>query len=342
LRNILLAAILFLSPQSPTQFPPLGSIDFYGLHKVSEAQVRQALSFHEGDTIDTAQFHQKKQDAEQKLAAIPGVQNAFLTLVCCTEGQKSMLYVGIQETGTSCSAFQPAPVGTVRLPEDIVRAGKDLDSAGEKAMRKGDFGEDDSQGHALGHDPDLHAVQLRFVTLAEAHTANLKDVLQNSSDAEQRALAAEVLGYVKEKQSVVPNLVAAMRDPSPDVRNNATRALLVFTRYSAEPPSRRIRVSPQPFIEMLNSCVWTDRNKSSAALAELTEQRDPALLAEIREQALHSLVEMANWKWLGHATNALMILGRMGGMSDEQIQQDLESGKRERVIAAAEANKPGK
>jgi hypothetical protein len=341
LRNILLAAILFLSPQSPTQFPPLGSIDFYGLHKVSEAQVRQALNFHEGDATDTDHFHQQKLEAELKLATIPGVQNAFLTLVCCADGQKSMLYVGIQETGITCSAFQPAPVGTVRLPEDIVRAGKDLEIASEKAMRKGDFGEDDSQGHALNHDPDVRAVQVRFVRLAQVHLANLKDVLQNSSDAEQRALAAEVLGYVAEMQSVVPELVAAMGDPSPDVRNNATRALLVFSRYSAEPPIRKIRVPAQPFIEMLNSCVWTDRNKSSAALAELTEQRDPALLAEIRKQALPSLVEMAKWKWLGHATSSLMILGRIGGLSDEQIQQDLESGKRERVIAAAEANKLG-
>jgi hypothetical protein len=44
----------------------------------------------------------------------------------------------------------------------------------------------------------------------------------------QRALAAQVLGYVSDKQAVVGDLVQAMSDPFDDVRNNAMRALLVF------------------------------------------------------------------------------------------------------------------
>jgi len=335
LRNLLVLLLLSLSPQAPAGFPPLGIIDFYGLRTVSEAQVRPALSFHEGDAIDIVQFEKRKHEAEQKIASIPGVKEAFLTLVCCADGQKSILYVGIEEANTACSAFQPAPEGSARLAGEVVRAGSDFDAAFQKSMEKGDFAEDDSQGYALFHDPDVRAVQLRFVTLAEVHFSNLIDVLRDSSDARQRALAAEVLGYVKDKQSVVPDLVAAMRDPSPDVRNNATRALVVFSRFSPTPPAEKIRIPPQPFIELLNSCIWTDRNKSSAALAELTEQRDPLLLAALQKQALPSLLEMAQWKSMGHAWSSLMILGRIGGLSDDEIEKHLDAGDRGTVIAAA-------
>jgi len=41
---------------------------------------------------------------------------------------------------------------------------------------------------------------------------------------------------------------------------------------------------------MLDSCVWSDRNKSAAAVAELTGSRDPALLAEISKRAFPPLL----------------------------------------------------
>ena len=334
LGNLLLILLLSLAPQSPESYPPLGVIDFYGLHTVSEAQVRQVLGFHEGDAIDLAQLEKEKREAERRITTIPGVKAVFLEFVCCTNDQKSMLYVGIEETNSACSVFQPAPQGNVRLTSDVIRAGSDFEAAIGEAVEKGDAAEDDSQGHALNHNPEVRSVQVRFIILAEAHLANLEDVLRDSYDADQRALAAQVLGYVKDKQSVVPNLLAAMHDPSSGVRNNASRALLVFARFSPTLAAGRIQVSPQPFIEMLNSCIWTDRNKSSFALAELTQQRDAALLAEIRKEALPSLMEMARWKLMGYARPSLMILGRIGGLSDEQIEKDLEAGNREAIIAA--------
>jgi len=320
--------------------PPIGVIDFYGLRTVPEISVREVLGFHEGDPVDLYHFNEKKQESERKLAGIPGVRSASLSLVCCTDDHKSMLYVGIEEVSAPCLQFQPAPQGGVRLTDDVVQAGKDSDAAFEKTIQKRDFGEDDSQGHALSHDPDLRAAQLRFVALAESYLANLKDVLHSSSDERQRALAAQVLGYAKDKQAVVPDLVAAMRDPSYGVRNNAARALLVFAKFVPNPPAPKIQVPPQPFIEMLNSCAWTDRNKSAGALGQLTEQRDPALLAALRERALPSLLEMAQWKTMGHAWFSLTILGRIGGLSEEDIQKDLEQGKREKVIAAAQSVGP--
>lgn len=255
---------------------------------------------------------------------------------CCTPEGKSTLYVGVQEKNTTCMTFSAAPQGSVRLADDVVRAGNDFQAAWEKAIISGDAAEDDSKGYALNHNAAVRAVELRFVTLARLHLANLRDVLQHSADAEQRALAAQVLGYAEDRQSVTGNLIAATRDPSSNVRNNATRALMVFARYSRTPAGAGLHISSQPFIEMLNSCIWTDRNKSSLALAELTEQRDPKLLSEIRQEALPSLMEMAQWKLMGHAGPSLSILGRIGGLSEKQIERDIETGNRQAILSAAQ------
>jgi hypothetical protein len=326
--------VLLVSWQTADQIPPIGIIDFYGIRSMPEAQVRQALDFHEGDQLSSDQFGKKMQAAERKLEALPGIKKARLSFICCAEGNKGILFVGIQETGATCQEFAPAPQGTVRLPADVVQASKDMDTAFEK-LQEGGLEEDDSQGYALFHDPGMHAVQLRFPALAEKHLTILRDVLRNSSDAADRAFAAEVLGYAKDRQSVVPDLLDAMRDASDSVRNNAMRALMVFARYSPKAPGETVRIPAQPFVEMLNSCIWTDRNKSAAALAELTKGRDPAILTELRMHALPSLVEMARWKSLGHGTYSLWILGRLGGLSDEAIQMKLDRRDRESMIVAA-------
>jgi len=338
MRYLLALAFTVLSIQSPDAFPPLGIIDFYGLRTVQEAQLLQVLPYHLDDSIPIDQFKSQKHAVEVKLASLPGVAAAYLTLVCCTHDhdRKSILYVGIEEASTPCQKFQSAPTGSVRLTDDVLSAGSDFDVAFRKSILKGNVAEDDSQGHSLDLDPDVRAIQLRFVALADAHVARLTDVLHHSSDGQQRALAAQVLGYVKNKQAIVPHLVAAMRDPDPDVRNNSTRALLVFAEFSPKAPAHRIEISPTPFIELLNSCIWSDRNKSSGALAQLTKKRDPLLLAEIRNEALPSLLEMASWKHLGHAWDALMILGRIGELTDEEIQKDLNQGNRASIIAAAQ------
>lgn len=335
----LLLAVL-LAP-SLDAFPPLGIIDFYGLRTVGEAQVLQGLPYHLGDKIDIDQFKSQKHAVEQKLASIPGVVEAHLTLVCCNlvgdggSERKSILYVGIEENGSRCPEFQPIPTGSVKLTADVLTAGDAYEIASQKAILAGNFTEDDSQGHSLASDPTERAIQLKFLQLADVHLANLKDVLHNSSDSHQRAIAAQVLGYVKDKQAIVPDLVAAMRDPDPDVRNNASRALLVFADFSPKAPTPKINVPAEPFIQMLNSCVWSDRNKSSGALARLSEKRDPALLAELRKQALPALIEMARWKSSGHALSSLQILGRIGGLSDDAIQKRITQGDRASIIAAA-------
>jgi HEAT repeats len=144
----------------------------------------------------------------------------------------------MEERGARTMRLRAAPVGTARLAADIVQSGQEFSEALTQAVQRGDAAEDRSQGHALAHDPATRAIQERFVVYATRDLTQVRLVLRSSSDIAQRALAAQVLGYARDKQAVVEDLVRAMSDPSEEVRNNAMRALLVFRR----PPTGRERL----------------------------------------------------------------------------------------------------
>lgn len=327
---IILLALLLPAPQD-SQFPPIGIIDFYGLRSVSERQVREALQIKEGDPSPSSS---DRKEAKRRLESLPGVAEADVNLVCCDAG-KAILFIGIREKGAPSIQFRPAPQGKIRLPQDVVQAGDDLLKAWTAAVLKGNSSEDDSQGHALSTDPALRAAQERFITFAARDLKLLRDVLRHSADAEHRALAAEVIAYTANKQAIVNDLVEATRDPASGVRNDATRALVVLANSNQQTTRRPIKIPLRPFIEMLNSIEWTDRNKSSGALDALTYKRDPAILSELRQKALPSLIEMARWKSSGHAGASFFLLGRVAGFPEDEIKAAWGSGDRASFIESA-------
>jgi HEAT repeats len=334
----LIASVLVIlvgAQLSSAQQLTIGIIDFYGLGPVSEGDARQALTVKEGDkvSVDSDERPAFIGDSERRLSTVPGVVRARLNLVCCDAG-RAIVYVGIEGKGRSTTTFRSAPAGAVRLAADIVQDGKSFDEAMVVAVQRGAGGEDDSQGHALSEDPATRAIQERFVGYAARDLPQLRRVLRESSDAEHRALAAQVLGYAANKDRVVGDLLRAMRDASEEVRNNAMRALAVFA--NAAPAAQLERSIPYDgFVALLKSPVWSDRNKASWALAELSERRDPRLLEHLRREAIVPLVEMARWKSRGHAAAALTMLGRIAGLSDEVAAAASAPAEREAVIKAA-------
>jgi hypothetical protein len=221
------------------------------------------------------------------------------------------------------------------LPQDVIQAGADEYKALSDAILKGNSGEDDSQGHALSNDPAARAIQERFITFAARDLMLLRDVLRHSDDEDHRALAAQVIAYTANKQAVVNALVEAMRDPAGGVRNNAMRALWVMAQSKQQTTKQPIKIPVQPFINMLNSIEWTDRNKSSSALLRLTEKRDPAVLSELRRKALPSLIEMARWKSSAHAQASFILLGRIAELPEDEIFVAWERGDRASFIELA-------
>ena len=310
------------------QVPRVGIIDFYGVRKVPLEKLRAALGFQAGDRMPSS-----KGDVEERLEKVPGVVRANLEAVCCENG-KAILYVGIEEKGAISFELRDPPESAVLLPPEIHSAyHRFVDLLGE-AVRKGEVREDLSRGHSLIEYPPARAVQEEFVGLAGKYLPQLRETLRQSADEEARAVAAYVIGYAPNKRDIVDDLQYAMRDPDATVRANAMRALSAVIVYAAGNPDAEIRAPLTWFVEMLNSLYWTDRHSAAVALATFTEKRDPNLMAHLRERALPALVEMARWQHLPHALPAFMILGRVAGLEEKQIQDAWNRNEREAMIKA--------
>jgi hypothetical protein len=307
----------------------LDVLDFYGLRKVSEPQIRKALGVREGDRLPPS-----KGDAEAKVDQIPGIVESHLEAVCCENGQ-TILYVGIEEKGAPHFDLREAPDGEADLPEEIVGTYNRFLAAAQAASRRGSTGEDLTHGHPLMADGSARAIQEMFPSLVDQNLGQVRGALRNSSDEAQRAMAAYVLVYASRKTDVVNDLQYALKDADAGVRNNAARSLVALSVLAKLDPSADVRISPTWFIEMLNSLSWSDRNRALWALQTLTDSRDPLVLDQLRTRALDALIDMARWKTLSHALPAFVLLGRVAGMPEPEIQSAWTRGDRDAVISAA-------
>jgi hypothetical protein len=251
------------------------------------------------------------------LARAVGVAEITLAYICCTQEQQVEVYVGVAENPVRRVQTPPVFTGTARLPEDMIRADDEYGTQVREAVSRGQAREDDSQGHALAADyPPLRAVQQIFIDYARDHAALASEVLATSADARHRAVAAVILGYAPDKRAAATALSRGVSDPDEGVRNNATRALGVIAEYSVAHPELGIHIDPSPFVDMLNSVVWTDRNKGLMVLAQLTAGREPGLMKFIGERTRLALIDMCRWKNPGHSFQACLILRRVEGLPD--------------------------
>lgn len=309
------------------------AVDVYGIRTVSEASLRAAIALRAGEPVPPS-----GDSIRARVRALPGVAEAHVSMVCCSETGRTLLYVGIREVGTPPIGFRAGPSGTARLPGDILAAGDRFESALISAVRRGATGEDDSQGYSLAQDSALRSVQEGFLQIAARRSDTLTSVLRNAADATHRALAAQILAYGASRQTVARELLYAAEDPSDAVRNNATRALAVLADWVSRNPHAGVAIPPDLFLDLVNSVSWTDRNKGVMVLMPLTAARDAALLAQLRARALPSLVEMARWTNPGHALGPFLMVARIAGLSDGDAFQAWQAGDREAVIARAIAS----
>jgi len=308
------------------QGPLIGTIEIFGLSKVPKEKVRNALGAEEGKRLPRS-----KTDAEAQIEGIEGIVKANLEAVCCEEG-KAVLYIGIEERGGPHFDFLTPPETEIRLPEEIEKEWIEFVASISLAARRGNLSEDLTQGHSLMADPDTRRIQEKFVDLAAKYHDVLVGVLRQAEDGQQRAMAAFVLGYSGKKKQAADELQRAIRDPDATVRSNALQSLNALIVLAERDKEQGIRVTATWFVEMLHSVYFTDRNRASIALVNLTEKRDAAMLAQLRDRALNSLIEMAAWRSLGHALPAFILLGRIAGLAEERIQELWKESKYEDLL----------
>ena len=321
--------LLLLAGPVGAQPPKIGVLDFYGLRKIPERQVRQTIGVKEGDPLPPS-----KGDVEERLDKLSGVIESHVEAICCDQG-KVILYVGIEERGSPHFEIREPPEGDEKLPSEITGAYGRFLEAVEKAGRRGNTGEDFTQGYSRIADLSARAIQDMFPVMAKDHFTELRAVLRNSDDEQQRATAAYVMAYAPDRKAVVGELQFALRDADPGVRANAARGLKALAVKATLDPSAGIKIEPTWFIEMLNSLSWSDRSRAMEGLEILTDKRDPAVLDQLRERALPALADMARWKTLPHALPAYILLGRAAGIPEERIQESWSSGDREPLIGEA-------
>lgn len=309
--------------------PRVGVIDFYGRRTVSLEALRKALGFAEGEPLPRS-----KGDVEEALETVRDVVRARMEAACCDEQGHAILYVGIEERGAPHFEYNSPPVGEVRLSAEIHDEYAAFLEAVQKAIRSGaGINENFGDGHSLMENAQAFAHQLRFIDLARDNLGLLRDVLRESANEEHRAIAAYIIGYAAKKSDVVNDLLTALRDPDDTVRNNAMRALGAIAVLATKDAAQGIKVSPTWFIEALDSLIWQDRSTAAVTLVTLTESRPPLVLEHLKERAVPTLAEMAQWKHLAHALPAFILLGRIHGVPEEEIQKAWAEGRREELLA---------
>jgi hypothetical protein len=324
----IITLLLCLFARAYAQVPRVDVIDFYGLHKTTEAKVREAIGIKEGDPLPAS-----KGDAEERLDNIPGVAESHLEAVY--DAKKMVLYAGLEERGAPHFDIREAPEGDMKLPEVMTKEYRNFVEAAAAAARNNIVAEDLTQGQARSADPETRKIQDRFPLFATDHLAELRDVLRNSSDEDQRAIAAYIIGYAPNKRDVINDLQYALKDADAGVRANATRSLVAIEVLAKLDKTQAIKISPTWFIEMLNSLSWSDRTRAVMALMVLTDQPDSSILDQIRDRALQSLIDMARWKTLAHALPPYLLLGRIAGLPEADVQAAWSRGDRDWVITQA-------
>jgi hypothetical protein len=231
-----------------------------------------------------------------------------------------ILYADIEPAATSPAAWKREPVGAAKLPPEIVAL---YEHAMDRFANGGIYaGDETSEGYSLAKDPIMRADELKLISYARTHAANVYRALGTSVSVRDRVAAAWTAGYAPKGKRQIAALLGAVADPDSDVRNNSIRVLAVLAYHDAKTARQ---IPADPFIPMLSSLTWTDRNKAMALLAPVTAGRDPKTLDRLRRQAIEPLRQMSRWTYWGHASMALALLGRAGGIPEERLQTLLAS-----------------
>jgi hypothetical protein len=316
-----ISSLLAAAYPAAAQIPSVREINLYGLQKISAEHVLQAAKLQAGQPLPPS-----KGEMEDAIAKLPGVARARVEAICC-EGKYAILFVGIEERTGPHIEFHEEPSGTASLPEEIMDAYHQFLTA---LRRSAEVNADKSRER----DPELAAVTEKFTSFASTKLTELRNVLRDGSDPEERAAAAIVIGYAQDKSSIAGDLQYAMRDPDEAVRGNAIRSLHAAV-MKADTPSQAVPVPLTTLMDLLHSVVLSDRMEAADMLVTVTDDGNPQAIALMRSQALPALVEMARWKSLFYALPPFMLVGRIAGLPEEEIQSRWTNGDREYVIRKA-------
>lgn len=319
--SALFVAIMCLSAK--TQSVRIGIVDVYGNSAISTETVRATAGVNEGDSISQRLLAERT--IENSLEKVPGVKLAQTSVICCSSEGAYILFIGVAENDSSVLKFRKSPNLKIKLPGSYMSASEAFARRVDEAILAGEAEEDWSDGYSMIKYAPARRIQEKYLRWANSDFDGLKKVLRSSAFSHQRATAIQIIAYNDDKGKVIPELLYATRDEDEHVRTNAVRALSAISYYMTLQPGKG-KVPFQAFARMLNSVVWSDRNRGLEMVMQLSESRNTELFQQLRASSLRSLKEMALWKSERHAVPAFVILARMAGWPDETIRSATSGG----------------
>ncbi|MGO9096497.1 MAG: hypothetical protein ACLQGV_14905 [Bryobacteraceae bacterium] len=323
---VLLALFPFLGWAQP-RAGPIAAIDFYGSAPVDFARLRAAFPYQVGAPFKFGRIALADTPAEfQKLV---GDNRFSVCTVFIPDLHGAVLYIDVEPAAASVLVWNPEPVGAEKLPPEILAL---YEQDEDRAINGGIYaGDETTEGYSLSKDPVMRANELKLIDYARAHAAAVYSVLNTSASRRDRIAAAWIAGYTPQDKAQIAALLGAVTDPNPIVRNNSIRVLAVLAFHD---PNVARQIPPDPFIPMLHSLDWTDRNKALFLLVFVTTARDQKTLESLRRQAIEPLRQMSHWTAWGHASMALTLVGRIAGIPEERLQTLLASHNAAAILAA--------
>jgi hypothetical protein len=292
---------------------------YFGYGGFDLEKIKNAMPFTSGDKIDQNEWLNNRDKVFNSVRQATAKEATDAAFVNCN--QKVILFVGVAGKTYIPAKFKKAPSQNLSLPKELIDCYEqmmDASSAGVSTGAKEKMQEADKKTEELKR-------------LGTTIVDQLVKVLLNSADARQRYVAAYALGLLAQRKNELDALISATIDPDSTVRNNAVRELCDSARQN---PKLAAQIDPRYFIRMLSSGTWTDRNKSSFMMEVLTRSRSHDLLRRLHRDSLATLIEMANWN-KSHAWPSLVILGRMGKLSDNEIEQLISENQIQIIISKA-------
>jgi hypothetical protein len=306
----------------------IAAVDFFGSAPVDFVLLRAAFPFHTGAAFEPRRI--ALSDTPEEFRKLVGKNRSSVDLVYIPDLRGLVMYVDVEPPAAAQPVWKPKPTGAVGLPPEIVAL---YEHAMDRFENGGiEAGDETDAGYSLSKDPIMRADELKLIDYARAHASEVYRVLEDPASARDRIAAAWIAGYAPQGKDQVAALLGAVDDPDSTVRNNAIRVLGVLAYHDADFAGR---ISPDPFIPMLRSLTWTDRNKAMMLLGPITARHNPKTLEALRREAAQPLRQMAGWTYWGHAAMALTLLGRIAGIPEDRLQKLLEAHDAAAILKAA-------
>lgn len=275
----------------------IGDIYYFGYDGLDVDLVKSSLPVRKGDKFNNYHdFFNARHKIKGSVKYAVGSESTDEALIFVNGHH--IIFVGLPGKSNIPIEYLPAPEpNVVTAPSELTELYQQTMNANLRRLQT----RSDENNRAYAE------LRNQMKKIATSAAAGLPDVLRGASAPNERAVAAYGLGLIAVSADQINALSAACRDPHEGVRNNAIRAI---GSLIDERPELANSVPHLPFVELLNSPTWTDRNKAMFVLEGLTKSGDETVLRDLHRMAFQSLTEMLEWPEV-YAQSAQLLLSRI-------------------------------